>query len=94
MKQNLQQWQQLNSDLSDVSTWLDKTEEELEELQKAKPPTSMHEMEQRVKKLKVSCSTLRNSISKCRCSLLLSFVLLWFVNCMNSNNNVCMSQRS
>uniref|UniRef100_A0A8C3BTW8 Spectrin repeat containing nuclear envelope protein 2 n=1 Tax=Cairina moschata TaxID=8855 RepID=A0A8C3BTW8_CAIMO len=52
MKQNLQQWQQLNSDLSDVSTWLDKTEEELEELQKAKPPTSMHEMEQRVKKLK------------------------------------------
>ncbi|XP_032044123.1 nesprin-2 isoform X1 [Aythya fuligula] len=52
MKQNLQQWQQLNSDLSDVSAWLDKTEEELEELQKAKPPTSMHEMEQRVKKLK------------------------------------------
>uniref|UniRef100_A0A8B9BV74 Spectrin repeat containing nuclear envelope protein 2 n=1 Tax=Anser brachyrhynchus TaxID=132585 RepID=A0A8B9BV74_9AVES len=52
MKQNLQQWQQLNSDLSDVSAWLDKTEEELEELQKAKPPTSMHAMEQRVKKLK------------------------------------------
>uniref|UniRef100_A0A8B9QD49 KASH domain-containing protein n=1 Tax=Apteryx owenii TaxID=8824 RepID=A0A8B9QD49_APTOW len=52
MKQNLQQWQQLNSDLSDVSAWLDKTEEELEELQKAKPPTSMQMMEQRVKKLK------------------------------------------
>ncbi|NXK56413.1 SYNE2 protein, partial [Chauna torquata] len=52
MKQNLQQWQQLNSDLSDVSAWLDKTEEELEELQKAKPPASMQAMEQRVKKLK------------------------------------------
>ncbi|XP_064368021.1 nesprin-2 isoform X2 [Dromaius novaehollandiae] len=52
MKQNLQQWQQLNSDISDVSAWLDKTEEELEELQKAEPPTSMQTMEQRVKKLK------------------------------------------
>ncbi|NXC37840.1 SYNE2 protein, partial [Penelope pileata] len=52
MKQNLQQWQQLNSDLSDVSAWLDKTEGELEELQKAKPPTSMQAMEQRVRKLK------------------------------------------
>ncbi|XP_054681925.1 nesprin-2 isoform X1 [Grus americana] len=52
MKQKLQQWQQLNSDLSDVSAWLDKTEEELKELQKVKPPTSMQELEQRVKKLK------------------------------------------
>uniref|UniRef100_A0A674JVY0 Spectrin repeat containing nuclear envelope protein 2 n=1 Tax=Terrapene triunguis TaxID=2587831 RepID=A0A674JVY0_9SAUR len=52
MKQNLQQWQQLNSDLSDITAWLDKTEEELEELQKAKPATNMHTMEQRVKKLK------------------------------------------
>ncbi|XP_075782511.1 nesprin-2 isoform X2 [Pelodiscus sinensis] len=52
MKQNLQQWQQLNSDLSDITAWLDKTEEELEELQKAKPATSLHAIEQRVKKLK------------------------------------------
>uniref|UniRef100_A0A8C2T2D1 Spectrin repeat containing nuclear envelope protein 2 n=1 Tax=Coturnix japonica TaxID=93934 RepID=A0A8C2T2D1_COTJA len=52
IKQHLQQWQQVNSDLSDVSAWLDKTEEELEELRKAKPPTSMQAMEQRVKKLK------------------------------------------
>uniref|UniRef100_A0A8C4VGV8 Spectrin repeat containing nuclear envelope protein 2 n=1 Tax=Gopherus evgoodei TaxID=1825980 RepID=A0A8C4VGV8_9SAUR len=52
MKQNLQQWQQLNSDLSDITAWLDKTEEELEELQKAKPATTMHTMEQRIKKLK------------------------------------------
>ncbi|KAM7109858.1 nesprin-2 [Ciconia maguari] len=52
MKQKLQQWQQLNSDLSDVSAWLDKTEEELEDLQKVKPPASMQALEQRVKKLK------------------------------------------
>ncbi|XP_074921846.1 nesprin-2 [Chelonoidis abingdonii] len=52
MKQNLQQWRQLNSDLSDITAWLDKTEEELEELQKAKPATIMHTMEQRIKKLK------------------------------------------
>uniref|UniRef100_A0A8C0F7Z5 Spectrin repeat containing nuclear envelope protein 2 n=1 Tax=Bubo bubo TaxID=30461 RepID=A0A8C0F7Z5_BUBBB len=52
MKQKLQQWQQLNSDLSDVSAWLDKTEKELEELQKVKPPASMQALEQRVKKLK------------------------------------------
>lgn len=58
MKQKMQQWQQLNSDLSDVSAWLDKTEEELEELQKMKPPTSMQELEERVKKLKVSCDIL------------------------------------
>uniref|UniRef100_A0A8C0HMF1 Spectrin repeat containing nuclear envelope protein 2 n=1 Tax=Buteo japonicus TaxID=224669 RepID=A0A8C0HMF1_9AVES len=52
IKQKLQQWQQLNSDLSDVSAWLDKTEEELEELQKVKPPTTVQALEQRVKKLK------------------------------------------
>ncbi|XP_030308362.1 nesprin-2-like [Calypte anna] len=52
MKQELQQWQQLNSDLSDVSAWLARTEEELEELQKLKPPTSMQVLEQRAKKLK------------------------------------------
>ncbi|KAM6073754.1 nesprin-2 [Chlamydotis macqueenii] len=52
MKQKLQQWQQLNSDLSDVSAWLDKTEEELEELHQVKPPTSVQVLEQRVKKLK------------------------------------------
>lgn len=65
IKQHLQQWQQVNSDLSDVSAWLDKTEEELEELQKAKPPTSMQAMEQRVKKLKVSYGMLRSGISRC-----------------------------
>ncbi|XP_063255607.1 nesprin-2 [Prinia subflava] len=52
MKQKLQQWQQLDSDLSDISAWLDKTEQELEELQKVKLPTNMQALEQKVKKLK------------------------------------------
>uniref|UniRef100_A0A669QTS1 Spectrin repeat containing nuclear envelope protein 2 n=1 Tax=Phasianus colchicus TaxID=9054 RepID=A0A669QTS1_PHACC len=60
IKQHLQHWQQVNSDLSDVSAWLDKTEEELEELQKAKPPTSMQAMEQRVKKLKDTLKAFDN----------------------------------
>uniref|UniRef100_A0A8C8R8W1 KASH domain-containing protein n=1 Tax=Pelusios castaneus TaxID=367368 RepID=A0A8C8R8W1_9SAUR len=52
LKQNLQQWQQLNSDLNNITDWLDKVEEELEELQKAKPVTNMQTLENRVKKLK------------------------------------------
>uniref|UniRef100_A0ACB8G5Z7 Nesprin-2 n=1 Tax=Sphaerodactylus townsendi TaxID=933632 RepID=A0ACB8G5Z7_9SAUR len=52
MKQNLQQWQQLNSDLANINAWLDQTEEELEVLQEAGPVTSMQTVKQRVKKLK------------------------------------------
>ncbi|XP_053143373.1 nesprin-2 isoform X2 [Hemicordylus capensis] len=52
MKQNWQQWRQLNSDLTNVSAWLDKMEEELEELQDAEPATGIPAIEQRVKKLK------------------------------------------
>ncbi|XP_057272197.1 nesprin-2 isoform X1 [Pezoporus wallicus] len=52
IKQKLQQWQQLNSDLSNIPAWLDKTEEELEKLQKATAQDSMQVLEQRVKKLK------------------------------------------
>ncbi|XP_069712839.1 nesprin-2 [Phaenicophaeus curvirostris] len=60
MKQKLQQWQQLNSDLSDISAWLDKTEKELEELQKVKPPTSVQALEQSVKKLKDTLKAFDN----------------------------------
>ncbi|XP_066485712.1 nesprin-2 isoform X2 [Tiliqua scincoides] len=52
MKQNLQQWQQLNSDLTNISAWLDKMEGELQELQEAEPASSIQVLEQRVKKLK------------------------------------------
>lgn len=93
MKQKLQQWQQLDSDLSDISAWLDKTEQELEELQKVKLPTSMQALEQKVKKLKVSYGLLRRAISRCWCFLITLFswdqlaawmpiaMFLWHKNC-------------
>uniref|UniRef100_A0A8B9G878 Spectrin repeat containing nuclear envelope protein 2 n=1 Tax=Amazona collaria TaxID=241587 RepID=A0A8B9G878_9PSIT len=68
IKQKLQQWQQLNSDLSNISAWLDKMEEELEKLQKAATQVSVQVLEQRVKKLKV----LRSGIARCSCFLSLS----------------------
>ncbi|XP_036094192.1 nesprin-2 isoform X6 [Rousettus aegyptiacus] len=49
IKQSLQQ---LNSDISDITTWLKKTEAELETLKMAKPPSNIQEMELRVKRLK------------------------------------------
>ncbi|XP_054546967.1 nesprin-2 isoform X3 [Talpa occidentalis] len=49
IKQNLQQ---LNSDISDIATWLKKTEAELETLKMAEPPADVQEMELRVKRLK------------------------------------------
>uniref|UniRef100_A0A803TY05 Spectrin repeat containing nuclear envelope protein 2 n=1 Tax=Anolis carolinensis TaxID=28377 RepID=A0A803TY05_ANOCA len=52
MKQNLQQWQQLNSDLTTINAWLDTMEEELEGLQEESPANSIQVIEQRVKKLK------------------------------------------
>uniref|UniRef100_A0A672UDX3 Spectrin repeat containing nuclear envelope protein 2 n=1 Tax=Strigops habroptila TaxID=2489341 RepID=A0A672UDX3_STRHB len=72
IKQKLQQWQQLNSDLSNISSWLDKTEEELEKLQKATTQVSVQVLEQRVKKLKVSYGILRSEISRCSCFVSLS----------------------
>ncbi|KAL7992726.1 hypothetical protein Chor_016982 [Crotalus horridus] len=54
MKQTWQQWQQLNTDLTNIDIWLDKMEEEMERLQEAEPQpvNSMQAIEQRVKKLK------------------------------------------
>uniref|UniRef100_A0A480L0G3 Nesprin-2 n=2 Tax=Sus scrofa TaxID=9823 RepID=A0A480L0G3_PIG len=49
IKQNLQQ---LNSSISDITTWLEKTEAELETLKLAEPPSDMQEIELRVKRLK------------------------------------------
>ncbi|XP_019487654.1 PREDICTED: nesprin-2 [Hipposideros armiger] len=49
LKQNLQQ---LNSDISDITTWLKKTEAELETFKMAEPPSDIQEMELRVKRLK------------------------------------------
>uniref|UniRef100_A0A670I786 Spectrin repeat containing nuclear envelope protein 2 n=1 Tax=Podarcis muralis TaxID=64176 RepID=A0A670I786_PODMU len=52
MKQSRQQREQLNSDLTNINAWLDRTEKELEMLQEAEPPTSITAIHQRVKKQK------------------------------------------
>lgn len=52
-KQNQQQWQQLNSDLNKVWTWLGETEEELEQQRRLDLSTDIQTIEQRIKKLKV-----------------------------------------
>lgn len=54
MKQNLQQWQQFNSDLNSIWTWLDQAEEELEQQRRLDASTDIHAIELRIKKLKVS----------------------------------------
>ncbi|XP_063097180.1 nesprin-2 isoform X2 [Cavia porcellus] len=48
IKQNMQQ---LNSVISDITAWLEKTEAELEALKMAKPPSDIQELELRVKRL-------------------------------------------
>lgn len=53
-KQNQQQWQQLNSDLNNIWTWLGETEEELEQQRKLDLSTDIQTIEQRIKKLKVT----------------------------------------
>lgn len=52
-KQNQQQWQQLNSDLNKVWTWLGETEEELEQQRRLDLSTDIQTIQQRIKKLKV-----------------------------------------
>nr|DBA14412.1 TPA: hypothetical protein GDO54_005386 [Pyxicephalus adspersus] len=51
-KQNLQQWQQFNSDLDNISLWLEKTEAELDNAEKLKPSTSIQELKHKVKKFR------------------------------------------
>lgn len=53
-KQNQQQWQQLNSDLNKVWTWLGETGEELEQQRRLDLSTDIQTIEQRIRKLKVS----------------------------------------
>lgn len=52
MKQNLQQWQQFNSDLLSVWEWLSESEEELEHLSRLDNSTDIQTIELRIKKLK------------------------------------------
>ncbi|TSO25166.1 Nesprin-1 [Bagarius yarrelli] len=52
MKQNMQHWQQFNSDLNNIWTWLDQSEEELGQQRKLDASTDIHTIELRIKKLK------------------------------------------
>lgn len=48
--------QQLNSDIGNITAWLEKTEAELEALRLAEPPSDIQEIALRVKRLQVSGS--------------------------------------
>ncbi|XP_021076993.1 nesprin-1 isoform X10 [Mus pahari] len=52
MKQNLEKWQQFNSDLNNIWAWLGETEEELDRLQHLALSTDIHTIESHIKKLK------------------------------------------
>ena len=54
IKEGLEQWQKLNSDLCDVTSWLGRVLPELERLQRIAPSTSIRDTEVNIKKLKVS----------------------------------------
>ena len=69
MKQNLQKWQQFNSDLNNIWTWLGETEEELEQLQRLELSTDIQAIELQIKKLKVAALSLSHSSQKERCRM-------------------------
>lgn len=52
IKQDLEQWQKLNSDLCDITSWLGRVLPELERLQRLAPATSLRDMECNIRKLK------------------------------------------
>lgn len=54
MKQNLQKWQQFNSDLNNIWAWLGDTERELEQLQRLELSTDIPSIELQIRKLKVA----------------------------------------
>ncbi len=60
MKQNMQQWQQFNSDLNSICSWLDHAEEELEQQRGLDLSMDIQTIELRIKKLKVRRSSAVN----------------------------------
>lgn len=67
-KQNLQQWQQLISDLQTMRAWLGQSEAELSQLRGLDLSTDIHTIQQRIKKLKVCLPMLKIVcfFTKCR----------------------------
>lgn len=56
-KQDLQQWQQLSSDLQNMRAWLGRSEAELGQLRGLVQSADIHTIQQRIKKLKVGIFT-------------------------------------
>lgn len=61
-KQDLQQWQQLSSDLQNMRAWLGRSEAELGQLRGLVHSADIHTIQQRIKKLKVAILTLISSL--------------------------------
>lgn len=64
-KQNLQQWQQLISDLQTTRAWLGQSEAELSRLRGLDASTNIHSIQQRIKKLKVGLVLMYMMCIKC-----------------------------
>uniref|UniRef100_A0A4W3HWU3 Spectrin repeat containing, nuclear envelope 2b n=1 Tax=Callorhinchus milii TaxID=7868 RepID=A0A4W3HWU3_CALMI len=52
VKHDLQQWQQLNSDLQDISTWLAQIQPHLTPAKNLEPATSIHTIEEKIRRLR------------------------------------------
>lgn len=66
VKQGLEHWHKLNSDLSDVTSWLGRVLPELENLQRIEPSTRIGDFEVNIQRLKVVFfSLLITCISVC-----------------------------
>uniref|UniRef100_A0A8D3EBL2 Spectrin repeat containing, nuclear envelope 2b n=1 Tax=Scophthalmus maximus TaxID=52904 RepID=A0A8D3EBL2_SCOMX len=57
VKQDLEQWQQLNSDLCDLTSWLGRMLPELERVQRIAPATGIRDIEDNIRMLKVTTRT-------------------------------------
>lgn len=68
-KQNLQQWQQLISDLQTMRAWLGQSEAELSQLRGLDLSTDIHIIQQRIKKLKVCLPHICVCVCVCLVSL-------------------------
>ncbi|KAJ4938827.1 hypothetical protein JOQ06_028293 [Pogonophryne albipinna] len=66
IKQDLEQWQKLNSDLCDVTSWLGRVLPELEGLQRIAPATSIRDIEVNIRKLK----EMQKSFNSCKCLMI------------------------
>lgn len=54
VSRDLEQWQKLNSDLCDITSWLGRVLPELRRLQRIAPSTSIRDIEVNIRKLKVT----------------------------------------